>query len=207
MTLIWLKQLTKFRRRIHGVVWRRILSKPAKVLLESCFGARLGDGLRLVGWPIFKGDGHIQIGSSCVLMSSPLANPIGLFHPCIIEAVWPNSVIRIGDNFSASGVCIVAEKEIVIGSNVGIGANVTIIDTDFHAIDVDDRSVGRAANIKPVRIEDDVWIGMNAVILKGVTIHRGAVIGANAVVTKDVPAGARAVGNPARIIMCQREIR
>lgn len=49
-------------------------------------------------------------------------------------------------------------------------------------------------------IEDDVWIGTDAIILPGVTIHKGAVVGANAVVTKDVPAYAIVVGVPARVI-------
>lgn len=196
----------KMRRRFYGVLWRRILSRPAKALLQSCFGVGVQGQLTLVGWPIFKGDGRIELGSLNVLVSSPLGNPIGLFRPCIIEAILETSVVKIGNGFSASGVCIVAETEIVIGNNVSIGANATIIDTDFHAKNMAERNEGVAATSKPIHIEDDVWIGMNAVVLKGVTIHRGAVIGANAVVTKDVPAGARAVGNPARIIMKTSEL-
>jgi len=197
----WLLKLPKIRRKLYGSIWRRLLSKPAKLLLQSCFGARIHGDMTLVGWPIFKGDGLIEIGDRSVLVSSPLGNPIGLFRPCIIEAVWEKSVIKIGNGFAASGVCIVAETKIVIGNNVSIGANATIIDTDFHAVIDVARSGGRCVNSKPIRIEDDVWIGMNAVILKGVTIQRGAVIGANAVVTKNVPAGARAVGNPAQNIL------
>jgi acetyltransferase-like isoleucine patch superfamily enzyme len=52
----------------------------------------------------------------------------------------------------------------------------------------------------PIVINDDVWIGFNATVLKGVTIGRGAVVGACAVVTKDVPAYAIVVGNPARTV-------
>ncbi|SPT66473.1 acetyltransferase [Aeromonas salmonicida] len=53
-------------------------------------------------------------------------------------------------------------------------------------------------------IEDKVWIGGGAILLPGVTIGREAIVGAGAVVTRDVPAGARVVGNPARILPVNR---
>ena len=53
---------------------------------------------------------------------------------------------------------------------------------------------------KPITIEDNVWIGENAVILKGIRIGRGSIIACNAVVTKDVPPYTIAAGNPARIV-------
>lgn len=194
-------KISKLLRRLPSAIWRRVLSKPAKFILSNCYGVRFGRNPIFVGWPVLKGEGSIQFGHNCVLVSSPLGNPLGLYRPCIVEAISPYSCIHIGDHFSASGVCIVAENEITIGNNVSVGANATIIDTDFHATNADARNKHTVAKSKPIRIEDDVWIGMNALILKGVTLHRGAIIGANAVVTKDVPAGARAVGNPARIIL------
>ena len=54
--------------------------------------------------------------------------------------------------------------------------------------------------MKPVTIEDNVWIGGKSIILPGITIHEGAVIGMGAVVTKDVPKGAVVGGNPAKIL-------
>jgi acetyltransferase-like isoleucine patch superfamily enzyme len=58
---------------------------------------------------------------------------------------------------------------------------------------------------KPVRIEDDAWIGFNSAILKGVTIGRGAIVGACSVITQDVPPFAVVVGNPARKVGDSRE--
>ena len=51
-----------------------------------------------------------------------------------------------------------------------------------------------------VTIEDDVWIGCQSVILRGITVGRGAIVGAGSIVTKDVPAWTIVAGNPARVI-------
>lgn len=53
---------------------------------------------------------------------------------------------------------------------------------------------------KPIKICDDAWIGMNCIILKGVTIGEGAIVGAGSVVTKDVPAWTVVAGNPAKVV-------
>lgn len=85
---------------------------------------------------------------------------------------------------------------ITIGENVLVGPKVNII-TINHDPDPENRS---ATYGRPVIIEDNVWIGINATILPGVRIGYGAIIGANSVVTKDVPAMTVAAGNPAKII-------
>ena len=59
--------------------------------------------------------------------------------------------------------------------------------------------------VDPVIIEDDVWIGLNAVILQGVTIGRGTIVGAGAVVNKSIPPWSIAVGVPARVIGRRKE--
>lgn len=87
-----------------------------------------------------------------------------------------------------------------IGADVLVAAH-TSINTVSHEsarcdIPINDQPVLTA----PVVIEDDVWIGLNAVILQGVTIGRGALIGAGAVVTKSVPAWSIAVGVPAKVV-------
>jgi acetyltransferase-like isoleucine patch superfamily enzyme len=84
---------------------------------------------------------------------------------------------------------------------VQVGANSTIVDTDFHPL----TPAGRARDFlagahAPIVIEDDVFIGMQSLILKGVTIGRGSVVGAGSVVTRDVPAGVVVAGNPATVV-------
>ena len=106
---------------------------------------------------------------------------------------------------------LVCHSNINIGSDVIISWGVTIVDHNSHAIDwtcravdVSDWAKGTKSweHVKrgPVVIQDKVWIGFNAIILKGITLGEGAVIGAGSVVTKDVPAYTVVVGNPARVI-------
>ena len=87
-----------------------------------------------------------------------------------------------------------AGQSIIIGNNVRCGANSYITDTDGHSDDY------RAGKDRPVVIEDNVWLGMNVVVLKGVHIGKNSLIGANSVVTKDIPANVIAVGNPCKVI-------
>lgn len=89
----------------------------------------------------------------------------------------------------------------MIEDNVTVGANTIITDTDFHPLDPAQRQANPSAGESaPVWIEEDVFIGMNCLILKGVTLGRGCVIGAGSVVTHDIPAGTVAAGNPVRVL-------
>ncbi|ORE91071.1 acetyltransferase [Stappia sp. 22II-S9-Z10] len=99
---------------------------------------------------------------------------------------------------------LIAKERIVIGNNTQIAWGVTICDHDFHKTYTDG-----LANIEtaPVIIGRDVWIGMDATILKGVTVGDGAVIAARALVVKDVPARALVAGVPAKVIKTEVDFR
>lgn len=85
-------------------------------------------------------------------------------------------------------------NQIRIDDNVRIGANCVITDGDAH---LDDPRVGAP---QPVHICENVWLGMNVTVLKGVTIGKNSLIGAGSVVTNDIPANVVAAGNPCKVI-------
>lgn len=102
----------------------------------------------------------------------------------------------LGSGYINSHLTLHCFERITIGEDVAIADNVTIRDSDNHFI----TSQPDCKMTKPIRIGNHVWIGMNATVLKGVTIGDGAIIAAGAVVTKDVPERCLAAGVPARVI-------
>jgi acetyltransferase-like isoleucine patch superfamily enzyme len=126
-------------------------------------------------------------------------------------AAEENGVIEIGDYCYLANASLACTERITIGSHVVVAGGVTIVDSDFHPLSPagrladtvalstrGDRTRRPAVDVRPVVVEDDVWIGYNATILKGVTIGAGAVVAPGAVVVRDVAPGAHVAGNPAR---------
>lgn len=103
----------------------------------------------------------------------------------------------MGDSYINSDARIICGKRISIGDNVSISWDVTLLDDDRHDITIQDSTSRRQAAIE---IGDDVLIGHNSSIKKGVTINNGAVIASNSVVTSDVPRNSLVGGNPAQVI-------
>ncbi len=128
-------------------------------------------------------------------------------------ALGESARVEIGDYCCFSNSLLMCELEIRIGNYVVMGWNATIADSDFHPISPAQRIADAIACsplgnvrarpplvVKPVVIEDDVWIGPNVTILKGVRIGAGSFIEPGALVTRDVPPHSRVIGNPAQII-------
>lgn len=165
-------------------------------------GLKMGQRCRFAGKPIVSiaRGSQVTLGDDVLINSRYDSNPAGLPHPTIFAALESDSCIRVGDGTGISGASIVARSMITIGKRVLVGAGVCIWDTDFHPLDPALRleHSTRDAKYAPITIEDDVFIGARSLILKGVSIGRGAVIGAGAVVSKDVVSGDIVVGNPAR---------
>jgi acetyltransferase-like isoleucine patch superfamily enzyme len=167
-------------------------------------GVLAGKNLKTYGIPLIHRHpkASIALGDNVILTSLSEVNLAGVDHRVIIAAPTALSKITIGDNSGMSGGVIYAASEIAIGSNVNIGANTCIYDSDFHSLSYLERREGSVKNIpvKPIIIEDDVWIGARAVILKGVTIGKASIIGAGSIVTSSVPPNTVWVGNPARLV-------
>ena len=127
--------------------------------------------------------------------------------------------VTIGDRVYIGGGTIICRENVTIGSDVTMAWGVSIYDHNSNSLDwraraktvrhfyenygkpgcyeaIDWSGVASA----PIVIEDKVWIGFDAVILKGVRIGEGAVVGARAVVTRDVEPYTVVAGNPARVI-------
>jgi acetyltransferase-like isoleucine patch superfamily enzyme len=114
-------------------------------------------------------------------------------------------LLQIGDHTKVGHNChFTIGKAIRIGRHCLIAANVLMFDSGGHASDPELRMQGLppAENqVRPITLEDNVWIGRNAIIFPGVTIGEGSIVSAGAVVMMDVPAYTVVAGNPARKIL------
>lgn len=187
---------------IHGLVQR---GRELATIGEFSREATMEPGVRLFPEAVvrnLRGDARrICIGSDTVVRGELLVfaheGAVSIGHGCYV----------------GEGTRIWSSANIVIGNRVLISHDVDIHDTNSHPIDAQERhqhfmrimQVGHPRSdvriaAKPITIEDDVWIGFGASILKGVTIGRGAIVAACSVVVADVPAFAMVAGNPAKVV-------
>lgn len=117
------------------------------------------------------------------------------FYSGVRLEIGENARLEIGNGtYLNRNTLIVCEKRIIIGKNCKIAWDVVIMDSDLHPMN------SEPIVNKPVFIEDDVWIGCRAIILKGVTIGKGAIIAAGSVITKNIPPYTVWGGAPAKFI-------
>ncbi len=180
---------SRWRDRLHAIRLRASCTAP--------------DDVAFTGQTIIHNSfarSAVEIGSGSLFMGE-------------INVISSSARVRLGDwCFVGPGAKLWAMESIDIGHRVFISHGVQVFDNNSHSLSAAERherfrelrTVGRhstpeAVVHRPIRIEDDVWIGFNAAIMKGVTIGRGAIVGAGAMVTHDVAAYAMVVGNPARV--------
>jgi acetyltransferase-like isoleucine patch superfamily enzyme len=181
-------------------------------------GEALGD------WDYATLPGNVRLGRDCLIERRgsfaryrSRQNPGLVLGDHVRVYIWtafniePTGRVDVGKDSVLVGAVFMCADRIVIGERVSVSYNVTIADCDFHPVALEERTLDAiavapfgdksrrpAVRTAPVEIADDVWIGIGAIILKGVKIGRYARIGAGTVVTRDIPAGAHVVGNPAR---------
>jgi len=145
---------------------------------------------------LFTGEGRVILGSGNTFGYYP--SPMYFSSYSHIEARHEDACVRIGNNnHFNNGLSIVAEHgNITIGADCLIGTNVSIINSDFHAIRISERHKGTQKS-KDVVIGSNVFIGSNVSVCKGVHIGNNAVIANGAVVFDDVKENTIVRGNPA----------
>lgn len=117
-------------------------------------------------------------------------------------SVQKNARLILGNCLINNKCSIICNQQIEIGNNTDLASGVLIRDSDGHRLLENNRPSNAISNnvMAPIKIGNNVWIGSNVIILKGVTIGDNAVVAAGAVVTKDIPSGCLAAGVPAKII-------
>lgn len=144
---------------------------------------------------------QINIGSNCIFRSDVDSNLIGVNHRCIISALSPTAIVKIGNKCAFSGTSIGAKEYIEIGNNVLVGTNSIITDFDWHSKNPLDRDNPALIKSAKVVIADNVWIGANCTILKGVQIGENTIVGAGSLVVSNLPANSICGGNPCKVII------
>lgn len=160
----------------------------------------VGDGSRIdFGTKIISCGNRIYLGKKVYLRSNPKFYQAGMPFSTTLLTDVKGSFINVGDNCRINGVYIHAQAGITIGRNCVIASGVHIIDSNGHELISIDRTKGRDIPLEII-IGDNVWIGINAVILKGTIIGENSVIAAGSIVKGSFPKNSLIMGNPAQLV-------
>lgn len=178
-------------RSVYYFVARVFVCEPFFKSYCAAYGRNLHTGVFL-HW--IQGRGELIVGDDVTIDGKCS------FHFGARRAVRPK--LTIGSNTTIGhGSIFAVNKQISIGRGCLIAGCVSIFDAPGHPMDPVARQAGAAVaddEVRPVVIEDNVWIGYGSVIAPGVTIGRNSVVAIGSVVTTEVPANTMVLGNPAR---------
>lgn len=181
--MLFSNKLTKFSFFINRVKYNSFVSS-GRPLLEVALSS------------------HFSCGDDFVMVNDAKTATLGKSNRCKF-VVYEKAILKIGNKVAMSNATVVATQSVTIGNNVMIGGGVTIVDSDFHSMNpshwhtkLDEENMLSSA----VVIKDNVFIGMDSIILKGVTVGSNVVVAAGSVVSKDIPDNQIWGGNPARFI-------
>ena len=184
-----LKNNPKWKKFIDWVIMNQVETRPRWFV-------------RLLA-PIYQHRGKHSVIHRSARMDTPPYRIFSLGDYSVIEsfACINNAVgdVMIGDH-TRIGLHNTIIGPVVIGSHVNLAQGITVTALNHNFDDTEKRIDEQGVSTNPVTIEDDVWIGANAVILPGVTIGNHCVVAAGAVVTKDVPPHSLVAGVPAKVI-------
>lgn len=193
--MLWPRVNRIVKRKIAGLIQRVRISFYQYISTCHLIGLPIrNQPVQCVGLGSIEFDGQVNFGV--------FPSPFFYNGCCYLEARNPNAKISFGNGtwISNNFVAISDHKSITIGNNVLIGTFVEIYDSNFHGLEPDRRGFNSPDKSSPVVIEDNVFLGSNVIILKGVTIGRDSVIANGSIVTKSIPPGVIAGGNPAKVL-------
>ena len=185
-----------FRKRNTKNILGIFVCKPTETSIKSTAEINIGENCSL--WfnvsqtPDLNNRecGYLTLGEKAVLN----VNGNFVFSSGCRLGILNGGQLSVGDGYCNYGTKIYCFDRIDIGNGVIISEDVIIRDSDNHSI------CGNQAISSPIKICDNVWIGMRSIVLKGVTIGEGSVIAAGSVVCKDVPPHCLVGGVPAKVI-------
>jgi len=184
-----LKNNPKFKKFIDWVIMNQVETRPRWFM-------------RLLA-PLYQHRGKHSVIHRSARMDTPPYRVFSLGDYSVIEsfACINNAVgdVIIGDH-TRIGLHNTIIGPVDIGNHVNLAQGITVTALNHNFSDTNKRIDEQGVSTNPVTIEDDVWIGANAVILPGVTIGEHCVVAAGAVVTKDVPPHSLVAGVPAKVI-------
>ena len=184
-----LKNNPKFKKFIDWVIMNQVETRPRWFM-------------RLLA-PLYQHRGKHSVIHRSARMDTPPYRLFSLGDYSVIEsfACINNAVgdVVIGDH-TRIGLHNTIIGPVEIGNNVNLAQGITVTALNHNFSDTNKRIDEQGVSTNPVTIEDDVWVGANAVILPGVTIGERCVVAAGAIVTKDVPPHSLVAGVPAKVI-------
>ena len=179
----------KLKKLVDWIIMNQVQTRPRWVI-------------RLLA-PLYQHRGRHSVIHGSARMDTPPYRKFSLGDYSVIEsfACINNAVgdVMIGDH-TRIGLHNTIIGPVTIGNHVNLAQGITVTALNHNFDDPQKRIDEQGVSTKPVVIEDDIWIGANAVILPGVTIGHHTVVAAGAVVTKDVPPHSLVAGVPAKII-------
>lgn len=150
---------------------------------------------------IFTNNNFLKLGDNVFLRSNKIGYHAGMPFPTTILIDKENAECSIGENSRVNGcyIHIHAQKKIIIGKNTVIASGTNIIDSNGHKTLSNNRTIGRDT-AEEILIGNNVWIGLNSVILKGTIIGDNSIVAAGSVVKGVFPENSLIQGNPAKLV-------
>jgi maltose O-acetyltransferase len=186
-------------KALKGVL-NKIFQWPRLLKYRMLSSATITGARPTINQPVlFNGVGKIFCGNNVSFGVGP--SPSFFSQYGYLEVRHTSAQISIGDDVAINNNCCFISNGagITIGDYCCLGANVTVLDSDFHSLDPVARMNKKPGMDKAVIIGINVFIGNNVLILKGVTIGDNSVVAAGSVVSKDIPCNVIAAGNPCEI--------